>query len=110
MVLVATVASFALVTTPAAIVAVIAEEPVPVTSPETVMLWLAVRYACDLTKAVVATAVELSAVVGVAAVADDPSATVLEKVFAPEIVWALVRVQKAPVPPIASTVPPVMPM
>jgi hypothetical protein len=67
-------------------------------------------YPCALTYAVVATVVLLSLVAGVVADAEDPSATVPLKVLLPEMVCVLVSVQNAPVPPMARTVPPVIPM
>ena len=58
----------------------------------------------DCTNAVVANLVVLSPVVGVVAVADEPSATVPLKVFAPVIVCVLERSTNAPTPAMASTV------
>ena len=57
-----------------------------------------------VTNAVVATFVVLSPAVWVVAVADEPSATVPEKVLLPVIVCVPERPTNAPMPPIASTV------
>ena len=92
-----TFAIFAFVTAPDEMVTATEVVPDPVASPETVMLWFAVRYDCDLTYAVVANDVELS---DERAVTPDTAAL---NVFDPVTVCVPPMDMKYPSPPIAMT-------